>query len=69
MNTAAARGTRTRFKLIKEIAAELRKVNWLTRREVIHLTILVLILTVVVGVILGAIDYGFSVLMRFITGG
>jgi preprotein translocase subunit SecE len=54
---------------MREIIAELKKVNWLSRREVIHLTVMVLVVTVVVGIILGAIDYGFSSLIHLFTGG
>lgn len=49
-----------RFGFIGETIAELKKVTWLTRREVAYLTTLVLIVAVTVGIILGAIDFGFS---------
>lgn len=49
----------TRFKLFGEIISELRKVVWLSRREAVYLSMLVIILSVVVGIILGAFDYGF----------
>ena len=42
---------------------ELKKVVWPTRREAIRLTIMVLAICVVVGIFLGAIDYGFSELV------
>ncbi len=67
-DTATARQATPRFRLIREIIAELKKVNWLNRREVIHLTIMVLIVTVVVGALLGVIDYGFSSLIHLFTG-
>jgi preprotein translocase subunit SecE len=38
----------------------LRKVVWLSRREVIYLTGIVLIVAVTIGVILGIFDYGFT---------
>ncbi len=50
----------SRFRRIGEIIAELKKVVWLTRREVAYLTFLVLVIAASVGLILGAIDYGFS---------
>ena len=50
----------SRFRFIGEIIAELKKVVWLTRREAAYLTVLVLIVTVTVGLVLGAIDYGFT---------
>ncbi len=43
--------------------AELKKVVWLSRREVVYLTALVLIVTIAVGIVLGAIDFGFSKLV------
>ena len=48
---------------ISETIAELKKVTWLSRRDLLYLSGMVLLVTVVVGVILGGIDYGFS---RFI---
>jgi preprotein translocase subunit SecE len=48
------------FNYISEIVNELKKVVWLKRREVIYLTALVLIVTIVAGIILGALDFGFS---------
>jgi preprotein translocase subunit SecE len=38
-------------------------VVWLTRREAAYLTVLVLIVSIVVGIFLGAIDYGFTELI------
>ena len=50
----------SRFRFISETIAELKKVAWLTRREAAYLTALVLIVAIAVGLILGAIDYGFT---------
>jgi len=49
-----------RFRFIGEMIAELKKVVWLTRREAAYLTILVLIVAIAVGLVLGALDYGFT---------
>ena len=49
-----------RFRFVSEIIGELKKVVWLTRRETVYLTALVLVVTVAAAVVLGAIDYGFS---------
>jgi len=57
-HTAERSGSRFRF--IGEIIAELKKVVWLTRREAAYLTVLVLIVAITVGLVLGAIDYGFT---------
>ncbi len=56
---AAGRGT-SRFGFIGSIIAELKKVNWPTRQETIKLTVMVLIVAVIMGMVLGAIDYGFT---------
>ena len=50
----------SRFRFISETIAELKKVVWLTRREIAYLTALVLIVAITVGIVLGAIDYGFT---------
>ena len=50
----------SRFKFIGETITELKKVVWPTRRETIHLTVMVIIISVVVGAILGTLDYGFT---------
>ena len=61
---------RTRFKFISETIAELRKVVWLSRREVLYLTTVVLIVTISVGLILGVIDFAFTKLVdNVIIGG
>lgn len=51
---------RPRFKLVRDIIAELKKVTWLTRREAIYLTFMVLIISFIVGLILGLTDLGFN---------
>jgi len=53
----------SRFRFIGEIIAELKKVVWLSRREALYLTVLVLIVAVTVGIVLGAIDLGFTELV------
>ena len=53
-----------RLRFIGDIIAELRKVVWLTRREAIYLTALVLIVAAAAGVILGLLDFGFAELIN-----
>lgn len=55
-----------RFRFIRETIAELRKVVWLSRREALYLTALVLVVAVSVGIVLGVIDYFFSFLVKTI---
>jgi preprotein translocase subunit SecE len=53
-----------------EIINELKKVVWLTRRETVYLTGLVIIVVIATGILLGALDYGFSSLVsRVFMGG
>ena len=49
---------------IGEIVNELKKVVWLSRREVAYLTMLVLVVTIIAGVVLGALDFGFTQLVN-----
>ncbi len=52
------------FNYIGEIVNELKKVVWLTRREIVYLTGLVLIVTIIAGIFLGALDFGFTELVN-----
>jgi len=60
---------RPRFKLFSDIIAELKKVVWLSRREVAYLTGIVLIVTAIFGAILGGLDFGFTQMAKFFVGG
>ncbi len=62
--STAAKRSGPRFRFISETIAELKKVVWLTRREVVYLTALVLLVAVIVGLILGVIDFGFTKLVN-----
>lgn len=42
---------------LKEVRDELKKVVWPTRSEVIRLTTVVILVSLIVGIYLGAIDY------------
>ena len=59
-HAVSAKPKRSRFRFISETIAELRKVVWLTRREAIYLTFLVLIIAIAASIILGGIDLGFT---------
>lgn len=68
-STTAKRGS-SRFRFIGDTIAELKKVTWLTRREVAYLTALVLIVAVTVGAVLSGIDWGFSgIVNKLLLGG
>jgi len=54
----------SKFRFIGETIAELKKVVWLTRREIAYLTFLVLVISITAGIVLGAVDYGFTRLVN-----
>ena len=49
---------------ITDIVAELKKVTWLSWNEALRLTALVLGISIVVGLVLGGLDYVFSTLIN-----
>jgi preprotein translocase subunit SecE len=53
---------------MREVWSELKKVVFPTRQELIKLTGLVIAVSIAIGLLLGAIDYLFSQLMRVILG-
>ncbi len=54
---------------IREIVAELKKVVWPTREETRRLSTMVIAIAIAVGVLLGAIDLGFTRLVDLFLGG
>jgi preprotein translocase subunit SecE len=66
----SAQPKKRRFTFFSDIVGELRKVVWPTRQETIRLTLIVIGLCVVMGILLGAVDYGFSELVaKVLLGG
>jgi len=60
----------SRFRIFGEVLTELKKVTWLTRREVAYLTGLVLLVAVFMGVVLGLVDWGLSTIIdKLFVGG
>ncbi len=53
----------------RETVGELRKVNWPTRREALNLTGIVLIVIFATSFFLGALDYLYTYLFRFLLKG
>ncbi len=47
-------------RLLVDVVSELRKVVWPARDDVVHLTVVVVIITILLGALLGAIDIGFG---------
>jgi preprotein translocase SecE subunit len=66
--TKAAPQKKSRFHFPVEVVAELRKAHWPTRQEALRLSILVLVVCVVVGLILGGLDLGFTRLFLLLGG-
>jgi len=55
-------------KFLAEVRSELKKVVWPTREEATNLTALVVGISVLVGFVLGMIDYAFSELFHLLLG-
>ncbi|MDO8614410.1 MAG: preprotein translocase subunit SecE [Dehalococcoidia bacterium] len=49
-----------RPRFFMDIISELRKVVWPTREDTVHLTVVVVIVTIILGAVLGGIDIGFG---------
>jgi preprotein translocase subunit SecE len=64
-SVTARRGNKnkSRFSFFTGIWSELKKVVWLSRREIIYLTSMVLAVSVAAAVVLGLFDWGFSELV------
>ena len=70
-NKSAARSApekKSRFHYPAEVIAELRKAHWPTRQEALRLSGLVLAIIVVVGLLLGVLDLGFTRLFLLLGG-
>jgi preprotein translocase subunit SecE len=48
---------------LRETRDELKKVTWPTRQEVVRLTMVVIVVSLVVGLFLGALDFSFTKLL------
>jgi preprotein translocase subunit SecE len=56
--------TAARLNFFSDTINELKKVTWLSRREVVYLSGIVLLVTIVVGVFLALVDFGFTRLIE-----
>jgi preprotein translocase subunit SecE len=68
---SGATGKRDRTSLalfVRQVAAELRKVIWPTRNELVTYTVAALIFVVILSTIVLTLDYGFTKLMFWIFG-
>jgi preprotein translocase subunit SecE len=57
------------LKFLNEVRSELRRVVWPTRQEAIRLTTVVVIVSTLVGVYIGALDYILTKVMALFVGG
>ena len=60
---------RSRLTFFGEAIGELRKARWPTREEALRLSTIVFVICVVVGAVLGMIDYGFTKLLGYLLVG
>jgi preprotein translocase subunit SecE len=59
----AGQPKKRRFAFFADIGNELKKVVWPTRQETIRLSLIVIGICLIMGLLLGVIDYGFSELV------
>jgi len=64
-DVAPARGNRV-ARFVREVVAELRKVNWPSRKELLTYTLVVLVFVVTMMLIVGGLDYGFAYLVAHV---
>jgi preprotein translocase SecE subunit len=68
--TPAAKPRNAIVGFISDTIAEMKKVTWLSRKDIVYLTGLVLLVSVAAGIVLGLVDLGFSQLInKLILGG
>ena len=58
------RGSRLRPRWLTDIISELGKVTWPSRQETTHLTVVVIVVSLLFGVVLGGADLGFGWLIE-----
>ena len=56
------------YRAFKNMLAELKKVTWPTRKELINVSLLVLAFMAIMGVVIGVLDAGAGALMKLIVG-
>jgi preprotein translocase subunit SecE len=54
---------------LKEVRIEMKKVNWLTREQLVNYTLTVIGFMLVTAIFFGALDWGFAALLqKFVLG-
>jgi preprotein translocase subunit SecE len=67
----AAKPKKSPLTFFRDVIDELKKVTWPSRREITRLTLMVIAVCAIIGLFLGAIDFGFAELVAkvFLGGG
>lgn len=52
----------------RESFAELKKVHWPTREQTMHMTVIVIVFSLVTGIVLGGLDFIFAQVIGFLVG-
>jgi preprotein translocase subunit SecE len=68
MADSVSKHLKSRLRFFNEVSAEFKKITWLSKREVLHLTVMVLVVVIALGIVLGVVDFGFSSLINIFTG-
>jgi preprotein translocase subunit SecE len=52
------------IKFLRESRAEIKKINWLARPQLVNYTVLVIVFMVATAAFLGSLDWGFAYLLQ-----
>ncbi|WIV13138.1 preprotein translocase subunit SecE [Proteiniborus sp. MB09-C3] len=66
--TGAEKGTKRLSNYFKGVRAELKKVSWPSRKELINYTIVVLVICTIISLAVWLIDSGLHQILKFIIG-
>ncbi len=53
-------------KYLRETLAELKLVSWPSRQTTVRLTVIVIVISILVGAYIGALDYGLTNILKLI---
>lgn len=56
----------TPIRFVKEAISELKKVVWPTKEQVVRLTLIVIVVSVIAGLLIGGLDFIFTKLLALI---
>ena len=56
----------TPIRFVKEAISELKKVVWPTKEQVVRLTLIVIVVSVIAGLLMGGLDFIFTKLLALI---